>query len=179
MIKSRVKRMVLAALFLAMAYMLPYLTGQIPEIGSMLCPMHIPVLLCGFICGWQWGLMVGVISPLFRAMITTMPPLFPTAVCMSMELAIYGLMAGLLYRIFPSGKRYIYLALVVAMLTGRVAWGLAMFLCMGLSGGQFGLAAFVAGAFTNAIPGIALQIVAIPPVLILLEQRTKTAPKAA
>ena len=59
--------MVTAALFLALTYILPFMTGQIPEIGSMLCPLHIPVLLCGFICGWPWGLAVGFIAPLFRS----------------------------------------------------------------------------------------------------------------
>ena len=100
-----------------------------------------------------------------------MPPLFPTAICMSFELAVYGVIAGLLYKIFPKGKRYIYLSLIIAMLAGRIVWGIAMFVCMGMNGGSFGLQAFVAGAFTNAIPGIILQLVVIPPVIMLLEKR--------
>lgn len=171
MVKSKVKKVVLAGLFMALTYVLPYLTGQIPEVGSMLCPMHIPVLLCGFVCGWQWGLTVGLIAPIFRSLTATMPPLFPTAICMSFELAVYGVIAGLLYKIFPKGKRYIYLSLIIAMLAGRIVWGIAMFVCMGMNGGSFGLQAFVAGAFTNAIPGIILQLVVIPPVIMLLEKR--------
>lgn len=170
MVKNRVKRVAFSGLFLALAYMLPYLTGQIPEIGSMLCPMHLPVLLCGFICGWQWGLIVGLVAPIFRSLITTMPPLFPTAVSMAFELAMYGLMVGYLYRKFPSGKKYIYLSLIISMLVGRVVWGIAMFVLMGVSGGAFGLSAFVTGAFANAIPGIALQIVVIPPIVMLIEK---------
>ncbi|MBE6629112.1 MAG: ECF transporter S component, partial [Ruminococcaceae bacterium] len=76
---NKTLKMVLAALFLAMAYVLPFLTGQIPEIGAMLCPMHIPVLLCGFLCGWPWGLAVGFVAPLLRSLTLGMPPLFPTA----------------------------------------------------------------------------------------------------
>ena len=83
-------KMIQAALFLALAYVMPFLTGQIPEIGSMLCPLHIPVLLCGFICGAPWGLAVGFIAPLLRSLILGMPPFFPKAVCMAFELAAYG-----------------------------------------------------------------------------------------
>ncbi len=75
-----VRRLVLSALFLALAFVLPFLTGQVQQIGRMLCPMHIPVLLCGFICGWQWGLAVGVAAPLLRSLTLGMPPFFPTAV---------------------------------------------------------------------------------------------------
>ena len=88
---------VLSALFLSIALVLPFLTGQIPEIGSMLCPMHIPVLLCGFFCGPVWGLMVGAIAPVLRSFTLGMPPMFPTAFCMAFELAAYGLVAGWLH----------------------------------------------------------------------------------
>ena len=93
--KSLIK-MTLAALFLALAYVLPFLTGQIAEIGSMLCPMHLPVLICGFVCGWPWGLAVGFIAPLLRSLTLGMPPLFPTAISMALELAAYGVTAGLI-----------------------------------------------------------------------------------
>ena len=87
---NRVKQLVLSALFLALALVLPFLTGQIPEVGKMLCPMHLPVLLCGFFCSWPWGLAIGLIAPVLRSFMFGMPPLFPAAVCMSVELATYG-----------------------------------------------------------------------------------------
>lgn len=155
-------KMILSALFLALAYVLPFLTGQIPEIGSMLCPMHIPVLLCGFVCGWPWGLAVGFIAPLFRSLTLGMPTLFPKALCMAFELAAYGLVAGLMHKILPRKKPFIYISLVVAMLVGRLVWGAAMFVCMGIGGNAFTFSAFAAGAFANAIPGIILQIILIP-----------------
>lgn len=166
---NRLRKMIFAALFLALAYVMPFLTGQIPEIGAMLCPLHIPVLLCGFICGWPWGLAVGFIAPLLRSLILGMPPLFPTAVCMAFELAAYGAVAGLMHKILPRKKPCIYVSLLTAMVAGRVIWGAAMFVCMGLNGGSFTFAAFLAGAFTNAIPGIIVQIVLIPILVMMLD----------
>ncbi|MBR4870339.1 MAG: ECF transporter S component [Oscillospiraceae bacterium] len=168
---NRVKKLVLSALFLSLAYVLPFLTGQVPQIGAMLCPMHIPVLLCGFFCGGPWGLAVGLLAPLTRSFILGMPPLFPTALCMSFELAAYGLVSGLLYRRLKPTKANIYLALLSAMVLGRVVWGLVMFLCMGLTNGSFTFAAFLAGAVTGAIPGIILQLVLIPLLVMLLNRR--------
>ena len=161
--------MIIAALFLALAYVMPFLTGQIPEIGSMLCPMHLPVLLCGFICGPFWGLAVGFVAPLLRSVLTGgFPPMFPTAVCMAFELAAYGAVTGLMHKLLPRKKLCIYLSLLTAMVAGRLVWGAAMFFCVGAQGG-FTFAAFLAGAVTNALPGIAIQIVLVPILVILLE----------
>ena len=170
--RNEIKKLTLSAMFLALAFVLPFLTGQIPQIGSMLCPMHIPVLLCGFFCGAPWGLGVGFVAPLLRSFVLGMPPMFPTAVCMAAELAVYGLVSGILYRRLPAKKSNIYVSLILAMILGRVVWGFAMLLCMGIAGGEFGFAAFVAGAVTNAIPGIILQLVIIP-VLVMALERTK------
>lgn len=162
-----IKRMVLAALFVAIGFLLPFLTGQIAQIGSMLSPMHIPVLLCGFVCGPFWGLLVGAVTPLLRSLTLGMPPLMPVAVAMAFEMAAYGLAAGLLYRALPRRTVGIYIALVAAMLIGRVVWGLAMY---ALTGGAFSMQAFAAGAFINAWPGIVLHILLIPAIVIALEK---------
>lgn len=164
-------KMILAGLFLALAYVMPFLTGQIAEIGSMLCPMHVPVILCGFICGWQWGLAVGFIAPLLRSVILGMPPMFPGAVCMAFELAAYGTVAGLTYKLLPKKKIFIYAALIIAMLIGRIIWGGAMFVCMGISGGSFTFNAFILGAFTNALPGIIIQLAVIPLLVMFVERQ--------
>ena len=164
---NKLVKLVLAAFFLALAYVLPFLTGQIPEIGAMLRPMHIPVLLCGFICGWPFGLAVGLIAPLFRALTLGMPPLFPTALCMSFELAAYGAVSGIMHKLLPRKKIYIYCSLITAMLAGRLVWGAAMFICVG-AGGQFGLSAFISGAVLGSLPGIVLQIVLVPVIVMLL-----------
>ena len=162
-------KMIFSALFLALAYVLPFLTGQIPEIGAMLCPMHIPVLICGFICGWSWGLTVGFTAPLLRALTLGMPPLFPTALCMALELAVYGTVAAVMHGLLPKKKPYIYCSLLVAMIAGRIVWGLAMLLCLGATGGSFTLSAFITGAITTAIPGIIVQIILVPVIVMLID----------
>lgn len=167
--KTNLLKMILAALFLALAFVMPFLTGQIPEIGSMLCPLHIPVLLCGFVCGPVWGIAVGFIAPLLRSLTLGMPPLFPTAVCMAFELAAYGAVTGLMHKFLPKKKPYIYCSLISAMIIGRIIWGVAMLICMGIKGNGFTFTAFIAGAFTNAIPGIIVQIVLIPILVMFLD----------
>lgn len=163
-------KIILSALFLALAYVMPFLTGQIPEIGAMLCPLHIPVMLCGFICGWKYGLIIGLIVPLLRSLTLGIPPIFPTATSMSFELAAYGAISGLMYNILPKKKIYIYCSLIISMIIGRIIWGIAMFICMGLNNTTFTFNAFILGAFVNALPGIILQIVVIPIIIITLEK---------
>lgn len=160
--RNQIEKLAFAAMFLTLAFVLPFFTGQIPQIGSMLCPMHIPVLLCGYLCGGTWGLIVGLIAPVLRSMIFGMPMMFPAAVCMAFELAAYGGVAGLLNRILPQKKWTLYFSLIIAMLVGRFVWGVAMFVCMGFSTTSFGMSAFLTGAFLEAIPGIVIQILLIP-----------------
>lgn len=170
---SPVRKLTYSALYLALAMVLPFLTGQIPEIGSMLCPMHIPALLCGFMCGWPWGLAVGFISPLLRSMIFGMPPVW-VAIAMAFEMATYGAIAGLLYRKLPKAGWRIYASLISAMVAGRLVWGLVKFLLAGLQGTEFSLALFLSGAVTTAIPGIILQLILIP-ILVVVMERTNMA----
>ena len=170
MTSMRIRRLTYAALYLAIAMVLPFITGQIPEIGSMLCPMHIPALLCGFMCGWPWGLAVGFIAPLLRSVLFGMPTLFPGAVSMAFELAVYGGMAGYLYHRLPRKKGVVYAVLILSMIAGRVVWGAVRVILAGLSDSAFTWALFLAGAVTNAIPGIILQLVLIPVLVIAMER---------
>lgn len=167
-------KMILSALFLALAYLMPFLTGQIQSIGNKLCPMHIPVILCGFICGWYWGLSVGFIAPLLRSFTLGMPILFPNAVAMAVELAVYGMFSGLMYKIFPKKKIYIYPSLLISMISGRIVWGFVMYVLMGLKGSAFTLKAFYAGAFLNALPGIVIQIILIPVLVMIFDFAKKS-----
>ena len=170
---NNVLRLVISSLCLALAYTLPFLTGQIPEIGSMLLPMHIPVLLCGFICGWKWGLGVGFIAPLSRSLTLGMPMIFPNATCMAFELAAYGMISGLMHKLLPKKKAYVYPSLLISMVVGRIVWGIAMVVCLGIKGGTFTFAAFTAGALTNAIPGIIIQLVLVPILVMVIENNKR------
>lgn len=168
--QNNLNKLVVSAMLLALAYVMPFLTGQVPEIGNMLCPMHIPVILCGYVCGGPWGLAVGFIAPLLRSLILGMPPLFPTAVSMAFELAAYGFLSGVLYRAFPKKKVYIYVSLVISMIIGRVVWGLVRFACLGFDLSEFGLAIFWTEAVMNALPGIVLQLVIVPVAVMILKK---------
>ena len=167
---KRIHSLVLSALFLALGLVLPFFTGQIPQIGSMLLPMHIPALLCGLICGWQYGAVVGFIMPLMRSLLFTMPPLL-TAVAMAFELAAYGGIAGFLY----SRSRWqcvvaLYRALIAAMVGGRIVWAAVRVVMTGVAQVPFTWEIFLTGALLDAIPGIILQLVFIPALMVALDR---------
>ena len=168
--KTNAFRLTCAAVCLALCMVLPFLTGQIKEIGNALCPMHIPVLLCGFICGPAYACAVGAVAPLLRFMLFGMPQLFPTGVAMCAELAAYGFFAGMLYDCLPKTAKHVYIALIGAMLCGRVLWGVVMAALMAASGSAFTWSAFVAGAFLNAVPGIVVHILLIPVIVMAIER---------
>lgn len=167
---TQLRKLTYSALYMAIALILPFVTGQIPEIGAMLCPMHIPALLCGFMCGWPWGVAVGFISPLLRSVMFGMPAMFPSAIAMAFELAVYGGMAGLLYSRLPRKKWMIYAALLISMIAGRVVWGAVQALLAGLSGNSFTWTLFLTGAVINAIPGIIMQLALIPVLVVTMDK---------
>lgn len=173
-IKKSTKSMVTAALCLALCLVLPFLTGQVPQIGNMLCPMHFPVLVCGFVCGPLYGAAVGFAAPLFRYALFGMPPILPTGFAMCFELAVYGSVSGLLYRLLPKTKMNIFVSLVAAMSAGRVCWGIVRVILTSAGQYAFTWQAFMAGAFLNAIPGIVLQIVIVPVIVLAVEKQQRT-----
>lgn len=165
-----VRQLVLTALFLALAFVLPLLTGQVPKVGNMLCPMHFPVLLCGFVLGGPWGLAVGFAAPLLRSVLFGMPPMFPIAIAMAFELAAYGLVSGVLWHKVKHTVPMMYASLVTAMVAGRLVWGAVRFVLAGLTGSSFPFSAFLSGALLTAVPGIVAQLVLIPLILIALQK---------
>lgn len=164
------KSIVLAGLFLALGLLLPFLTPQIPSFGKMLLPMHIPVLLAGLALGGPLGFLVGFVTPLLRSFLFHVPSFFPSAAAMSLELAAYGLFAGLFYRTLPKKNWALYLTLVIAMLLGRVVWGAASLVFFGIKGNAFTWPMFLTGAFIEAYPGIILQLVLIPAIILALKR---------
>lgn len=169
--KQMTINLTLSAMFAALGLVLPFFTGQIPQFGRMLLPMHLPVFLCGLICGWQYGLVTGFILPIMRYMIFGIPIIFPTGLAMAFELAAYGFTAGYLY-----GHSHwkcvisLYRALIVGMLAGRLVWGMAQMVLLGIDGKAFTWQMFAAGAFLNAIPGIIVQLVLIPVIMVALHR---------
>lgn len=166
--KTAIKKTIISAMFLSMGVVLPFLTGQIKEVGDTLLPMHIPVMLCGLICGGKYGFIVGAVLPFFRALTVGMPPIYPNAVWMSFELATYGSVIGFLYFSFQKKQGWwLYCCLVLSMISGRVVWGIAKAVLLGISGKAFTIEAFIAGGITDSIPGIILQLVLVPTIIKL------------
>ena len=163
------KRLTISAVFLALGLILPFFTGQIQAIGNKLLPMHIPVLICGFVCGWKYGLMVGFMTPLLRSLLFSMPAP-ANAICMAFELATYGAISGLTYQQTKGSKFRIYTSLLGAMFGGRIVWGTVSVIIFGISKSAFTWQMFFGGALLNAIPGIIVQLVLIPIIVLALEK---------
>lgn len=174
-VKINVKLLVTAALLLALAMLLPQLFGRIQALGSKFLPMHIPVILCGFICGIRYGGICGLCAPLLCSAFFGMPPLFPMAVSMAVELCFYGISAGVVRWLFnkynPKIKiAFLYAGLVFVMLVGRIAYGVTMLLIMSLQGKGYAFEVFLSASVLSAIPGIAVQLVLIPVILMALSK---------
>ena len=168
---KHVKNLVLAAMLLAVGLILPFFTGQIPEIGNMLLPMHLPVLLCGLICGWKYGGAVGLILPLLRSVIFSKPPIYPNAVTMAFELCAYGLLIGIFYGFFKKKNLLAVCgSLIPAMIGGRLIWGAAKAILLGFSDNPFTLSLFWTEGFATALLGIVLQLILIPTLMILVKK---------
>lgn len=168
--------MVLAAMFLAVGVVLPLLTGAIKEIGDSLLPMHLAVMLCGVVCGWGYATPVGLVLPFLRAAFFGMPPLYPNALWMSLELATYGFVIGFLYGLRRTYSRiYLLVCLVCSMLAGRVVWGVTKAILLGVADKPFGFEAFLVGGFVDAVPGIVLQFLLVPPIAELTARVQKRA----
>ena len=167
--QRQIRNLTLAAMLLALGLVLPLVTGNIPRVGNLLLPMHLPVFLGGLLLGWQYGLILGAVLPLMRSLLFGMPPLYPVA--MTFELATYGAVAGALYRRSPwKCLRALYRALLLAMFAGRAVWGIAEVALLGMAGKTFTWQMFLAGAFLNAVPGILLQLILIPSVMLTLHR---------
>lgn len=173
---NKVKKLAVTAMLFAVGMVLPFFIGQIPAIGKMLLPMHIPVLLCGFIVGWQYGALIGFLLPIVRGLVFGMPPLYPNAIAMAFEMAAYGFVSGYLYSHAKwQCTKMLYISLVTAMLAGRLVWAFAEVILLGIGGNTFTWKMFAAGAFLNAIPGIIVQLVLIPLIMVAL-RRAKVVP---
>jgi len=173
-IGTQIRNVTYSALCLALALVLPFLTGQIPEVGQFISPMHIPAFLCGLICGPFWGIVVGAVSPLLRFLIFSMPGLL-TAIPMAFELAAYAGLSAWMYRLLEPvmKKMSIYISLVIAMIGGRIIYTLAKIVTLGIAGKAVEQSAYFVvflESFTGTWLGIVIQLLLIPPLVLVAEK---------
>ena len=169
---SKVKNLTVSGVCLSLALLLPFVTGQIPQVGAMLCPMHLPVLLCGFFVSWKWAVAVGFTAPLLRFAIFSMPPM-PFGIAMAFELATYGLVASVAYNLLPKKRWAVYASLLSAMVLGRVVWGAARLVIAGVTANPFTWQMFIGGALLEAIPGIVIQLLLIPIIVMAVKKNNE------
>ena len=172
--------LVITGILLAVGLVLPFLTGQIQAVAKVISPLHIPVLICGLCCGWKWGLGLGVVLPLLRSLLFGMPPFPASALPMAFELAVYGLITGLIYAALLKNKKggshlpKIYLALVPAMILGRLAGGAAkaLFISAGIIGSSspYTFAAFFSAYFASTAVGAVIHLILVPAVVLAIEK---------
>lgn len=161
----------LAAMFLSVGMVLPFFTGQIPQVGKLLLPMHIPVFLCGLVCGWKYGLVIGFLMPLFRSVLFGMPILFPTAFAMAFELMTYGFCIGFLYEKSRwKCIKALYRCMLMTMLAGRLVYGIVEILILGVGNGGFTIKAYLMSTFVYAVPGIIAQLIIVPAIMLALNK---------
>jgi riboflavin transporter FmnP len=166
---TTVKRAIITAVCAALAVVLPIAFHAVPNAGPTFLPMHIPVLLAGLICGWEYGLICGIVGPLLSTLFTGMPPMayLPS---MLIELAVYGAATGLLMSIVRAKSIYadLYISLVGGMLIGRIVAGICTALIF--AAGKYSLAAWATSYLVSGLPGIVIQLVLLPSIVFALER---------
>ncbi len=162
-------KLVTTAVCIALCVVLPLAFHLIPDGGTLFSPMHLPVLLCGLVCGWQYGLACGIIGPLLSSLITQMPGMAYLPVMM-VELALYGLITGLMMKFVHTGKLIadLYISLLTAMLAGRIITGIARGLIF--APGAFTVKAWATGYFVSSFPGIVVQLILLPVIYLGLQR---------
>ena len=174
--ENQVKKLVMAAMCVALGIVLPMAFHTIQNAGSIFLPMHIPVLICGLLCGWQYGLICGILAPVLSSLFTGMPPaaILPAMLC---ELAVYGLNTGFCVYGIHTEKQIvkIYGSLITAMLAGRIVSGILKALIFNV--GEYSFKIFITSSFLTGIPGILIQLIFIPVIVLALQKAGIAEPK--
>ena len=166
---ENIKKLSYSAILMAIGLVLPFFTGQIPEIGNMLLPMHLPVIVAGLVVGAKYGAAVGFILPLLRSLLFSRPVLYPSAVAMAFELCALAAATGWLFARSKHKCIYsLYRALLVGIILSRAVWGVAMSLLMLGGDGSFTFSVFIASAFVTSALGIILELILVPLIMIAL-----------
>lgn len=172
---TSIKKICVTAIMIALCCILPTMF-HLAGLGTAFSPMHIPVLLCGLLCGGWYGLACGVIGPVLSSILTGMPGA-SMLVSMVPELVAYGLITGLVMRFVRTGKLTadLYISLIAAMLAGRIVGGIAKALVYMGSGEAFTLSVWVSSYFVTALPGIICHLILVP-ILVMALYRAKLVP---
>lgn len=169
-----IKKLTLTAMFLSLGIVLPMIFGQVPQIGSMLLPMHIPVFLCAFICGWKYSVPMSFVLPLLRTVLFSRPKMYPDAIAIAFELAVYALVAGLIFEAFSKKDlKAVYVSLISAMVLGRVVRIVVQMALLGLKGTPLTFGAVFSSVVIVGLPGIILQLIAVPLILFTFKRNIK------
>ena len=172
--KNVTQTLSLTAMFLSLGIILPMLTGQVPQIGSMLLPMHIPVFLCAFVCGYKYSAPMSFILPILRSVLFSRPNMYPEAISIAFELGVYALVAGLVYSKFAKKDiKAVYISLIVAMVSGRIVRIILQMVLLGLKGTSFTFSAVFGSVVIVGLPGIILQLVFVPIILFIFKRNIK------
>ncbi len=168
---NSIRDLILGGLFVALGIVLPIAFHSIGA-GPVFLPMHIPVLLAGFITGPAVGGFVGAVTPILSSLLTGMPPLMPPkAQMMVAELAVYGLLSGFAYRI---KKFHVVLSLIIAMFGGRVVYGVLAAYVLPLFGFDPVPVFYpITVGLVTSLPGIVIQLVLVPSIVWLIEKQFK------
>ena len=171
--KTNLEKLVLTGILIAAGVALPIAFHAIPNAGSIFLPMHIPIFICGLLCGFPYGFICGILTPLLSSLLTGMPPAayLPAMLC---ELATYGLVSSILIKVIKTPNRYVnlYACLIGAMLCGRIVYGILNSLIFRV--GSYSLQLWVTSAFITSLPGIFIQLVFIPAIVMALEKAKLT-----
>lgn len=163
---SNTKQIVLTGVCTALCVVLPMAFHTFPNGGSVFLPMHIPVLLCGLICSWPYGLICGLLGPALSCVLTSMPPIamLPS---MMVECAVYGCAASITMKLVRTQKTYLdlYISMTIAMVLGRFVAGLVKALILAPGTPVF---AWVSTSLVQGIPGIVIQLAVIPTIVYAL-----------
>jgi riboflavin transporter FmnP len=161
------KRLCSAALLLAAGILLPQVFHSIggPAAGGVFLPMHIPVLVAGLLLGPFYGAVIAVVTPVVSFLCMGMPPAAKLPF-MVLELVGYGAVSGLLY----SRKWNLYLSLVVAQMSGRAVYALSLLMGAYILRLPVPQVAVVGTAIVTGLPGIVIQLVFVPAVVILVRR---------
>ena len=168
---TSLKKLIFSAIFLAIGFILPMFIGQIPTIGKMLLPMHIPIFLCAMICDYKYGAIIGFILPILRSLLFSVPVMYPTAIAVAFEMSVYGLITGLIFGLCKKKNIIsIYTSMLPAMLLGRIVRCFAEIILLNIKGNPFIWKTFATTTILNSTPGIILQLILIPAVMLALKK---------